>query len=279
MVYAMESFEEATVYLLRVARVTAAQLFALGGPALILIYLTSKLSGCVHRMAYRAMGRSIYLLLFGWVGTTVHETAHALTALLFGHRVVSFRPFAPTAKAGVLGNICTKYNEGNLYSHFGLFFIGIAPVVFGTLVMFLALYALFRDQMYLVMDRVATEDFTIGSMIGDVLSSALAFVAFVFSPRHLLDWRLYLFLYIAFAVGSSIQLSDADIKGARPGCVTFIVLLFLFNLVLVGVGGSSESTFDWLIRYYTIFYIILFFAILLDLLAIVILWLPAAIGA
>jgi len=31
MVYAMESFEEATVYLLRVARVTAAQLFALGG--------------------------------------------------------------------------------------------------------------------------------------------------------------------------------------------------------------------------------------------------------
>ena len=55
-----------------------------------------------------------------------------------------------------------------------------------------------------------------------------------------------------------------------------IVLLFLFNTVLLSLGSASSTTFTWLTQYYTFFYILLCFVILLDVLVIAILWLPAA---
>ena len=116
-----------------------------------------------------------------------------------------------------------------------------------------------------------------GSVIGHVLASSLRFLGFLFAPRHLLDWRLYVFLYIAFAVGSSVRLSPPDIFAARLGCITFVILLFMFNLVLLPIGVASETTFAWLSPYYTYFYVILMFVMLLNLLAVAMLWLPAAV--
>jgi len=271
----MTTFQEGAMYLLNVGVVTLVQLFALGGPALLLIALLSWLSGWVQRLAITAFGRTTYLMLFGWMGTTIHEIGHLLTALLFGHQIASFRPFAPNAKTGVLGSVDTKYHTGNLYQHIGLFFIGIAPVVFGTLVIYLALYVLFRDQMAEVWRAIDRRSAMNGPGLGAILSSGLAFLGFVLSPWNLLDWRFYLFMYIAFSIGSSIRLSNADVTAATPGCLTCIVLLFLFNTVLLSLGAASSGTFAWLTQYYTFLYILLCFVILLDLLAIAILWLPA----
>jgi hypothetical protein len=69
--------------------------------------------------------------------------------------------------------------------------------------------------------------------------------------------------------------ADEDIQNAKLGCLPFIVLLFLFNIVLLSLGAASSGTFAWLTQYYTFLYILLCFVILLDLLAIAIPWLPA----
>jgi hypothetical protein len=271
----MTTFQEGATYLLSVGAVTLVQLFALGGPALLLIALLSWLSGHVQRLAITAFGRTFYLVLFGWIGTSIHEIGHLLAALFFGHQIASFRPFAPNAKTGVLGSVSTRYRPGSLYQHIGMFFIGIAPVVFGTLVIYLALYALFRDQMADIWRTIDRRSIVSGTSLSTVFSSGLAFLGLVFSPWNLLDWRFYLFIYIAFSIGSSIRLSNADITAAIPGCLTFILLLFLFNTVLFSLGAAGSGTFAWLAQYYTFLYILLCFVILLDLLAIAILWLPA----
>jgi hypothetical protein len=271
----MTPFEEAASYLLNVAGVTLIQLFALGGPALLLIALLNWLSGWVQRLAVRTFGVTMYLLLFGWLGTIIHETAHLISALLFRVPVAGFRPFAPNLKTGELGRVSIKPNHGSLYQHIGLFFVGIAPLVFGTLVIYLALYVLFHSQMAEVWRMIDRRSMINGPGINNTLSSGLSFLGFVFSPRHLLDWRLYLFLYIAFSVGSSISLSSSDVRVARPGCMTFIVLLFLFNTVLLSLGSAGSATFAWMTQYYTFLSILLCFVILLDVLVIAILWLPA----
>jgi hypothetical protein len=227
-------------------------------------------------MAGRALGYSTYLLLFGWLGTAIHETGHALAALLFRQEVVSFRPFAPDAKRGTLGNVDVKLNYGSLYQYIGLFFVGIAPVLFGTLVIFLALYVLFQEQVYDVWRTIDRNSGTADSAVGNVLSSGMAFLGIVFNPRNLLDWHFYLFLYIAFTVGSSIALSGYDIAAAKLGCLPLVLLLFLFNTVLLSLGAASADTFAWLTQYYVFLYVLLCFVILLDLLAIALLWLPAA---
>jgi hypothetical protein len=271
----MTTLQEAATYLLKVGGVTLVQLFALGGPALLLIALLSWLSGYVRRFATAVLGLGFYHLFFGWLGTMIHEIAHLLAALVFRHNVLAFRPFTLDPRAAVRGSVTTQPNHGSLYQHIGLFFIGIAPVVFGPLVIYLSLYILFHTQMpeiWRMIDRRSAID---GPGINDTLTSGLAFLGFVFSPRHLLDWRMYLFLYIAFAVGSSIRLSSADVTIAKVGCLPMIVLLFLFNTVLLSIGSAGGATFAWLTQYYTFLYILLCFMILLDVLAIAILWLPA----
>jgi hypothetical protein len=67
----MTTFEAAATYLLHVAVVTIIQLFALGGPAL-LIALLSWLSGYVRRFATAVLGPGLYHLFFGWLGTMIH---------------------------------------------------------------------------------------------------------------------------------------------------------------------------------------------------------------
>jgi hypothetical protein len=85
----MTTFQEAATYLLNIGGVTLIQLFALGGPALLLIALLSWLSGNVALLASRALGRSTYYFLFGWLGTMIHEIAHLVVALLFRHQTGS----------------------------------------------------------------------------------------------------------------------------------------------------------------------------------------------
>jgi hypothetical protein len=272
----MTTFEAAADYLLNVAGITLIQLFALGGPALLLIALLSWLSGWVQRLAIATFGVTMYLLLFGWLGTAIHEIGHLIGALIFRVPVAGVKLFAPDRRTGMLGSVSIKPNYGNLYQYIGLFFVGIAPVVFGTLAIYLALYGLFYTQISEVWRLIDRRILIFGPSASSILSSGLAFLRFVFSPQHFLDWRFYLFLYIAFAVGSSISLSSYDIVAARPGCLTFIVLLFLFNTVLLSIGATRADTFAWLAQYYTFLYILLGFVILLDILAIAILWVPAA---
>lgn len=275
----MTTIQEASTYLANVAGVTLMQLFALGGPGLLLIAVLSWLSGIVAILASRAFGRATYYFLFGWLGTLVHEIAHAVAALLFGHQIARFYGFTLNPNARVQGSVTTSFPAGNLFKYIGLFFIGIAPVVFGTLVIYLALYILFHSEMPEMWRAIDRRNSIYGTGVGNIFSAGLAFLGFVFSPRHLLDWRLYLFLYIAFAVGSSVRLSSADITVAKLGCLPMIVLLFLFNTVLLSLGSAGSTTFAWLTQYYTFLYILLCFVILLDVLVIAILWLPAALRA
>jgi hypothetical protein len=275
----MTTIQEAATYLLNVTGVTLMQLFALGGPALLLIALLSWLSGYVRRFATAVLGPGLYHLFFGWLGTSIHEIAHLLAALMFGLPVIGFRPFTLDPRAAVRGSVTTQPNYGSLYQSLGIFFFGIAPVLFGPLVIYLALYILFHAQMPEIWRMIDRRTMLSEPGVGSIFSSGLAFLGFVFSPRHLLDWRFYLFLYIAFAVGSSVRLSPADVNVAKFGCLPFIVLLFLFNTVLLSLGSAGSTTFAWLTQYYTFLYILLCFVILLDVLAIAILWLPAALRA
>jgi hypothetical protein len=273
----MNSIDEAASYVLDVAGVTLVQLFTLGGSLLILIAILSWLSGYVYILGRRALGPSVYHFAFGMLGSTIHEMGHAIASAIFGHRIRAFRPFVLNPNAPVLGYVGSEYRKDNLYHNVGLFFIGIAPILFGPLVIFLASYILFYDEIGSFLRTLVFDADRARSVVGHVLSSSVRFLGFLFSPAHLLDWRLYAFLYIAFAVGSSVRLSPPDIAGARTGCLLIVALLFMFNLVLLPMGVASETTFAWLSPYYTYFYVILVLVMLLNLLAALLLWLPASI--
>jgi hypothetical protein len=169
----VNSLEEILAHFLRAARVTSSQLFSLSFPALFLVYVTSLSAGYLELIARKALGTSLYIVLFGWFGTLVHETGHALTAIIFGHHVNEFRPFVLDTKTGTLGYTDIAYNRNNLYAVIGLFFFGIAPIIFGVVVIFLSLYFIFQDQMKFEVNRVLFADNA--NTIGRVISSAFSF--------------------------------------------------------------------------------------------------------
>ena len=74
-------------YLLEAFVISLQQTFVLIGPGILFALLMNYLAGYVQKNSYSLMGRKIYLGLFGWFGTMVHELGHAIFCVLFRHRM------------------------------------------------------------------------------------------------------------------------------------------------------------------------------------------------
>ena len=84
----------------------------------------------------RTMGRK-GVFVTAWLGTPVHELAHAAMCVVFGHRVTELKLFSPDEQTGTLGYCKHSYNKKNPYHVIGNFFIGIAPVISGLAAVYL----------------------------------------------------------------------------------------------------------------------------------------------
>jgi hypothetical protein len=258
-------------YLVLVVVATAGQIIILLGPCLLLTFLMSMIAGAVQRLACRCMGVPVYLGLFGWLGTAVHELGHAVFHLLFGHRIVEIKLFDPDPRTGTLGYVKSLYKRHSPYQRIGIFFAGIGPILFGTLVIYVSYLFLVQPDIVYAQTVGGGAGFDtsrpqLEAFISGVSRSSLAILGSLFDPANLLNWKFYLFVYIAFAVGSSIQLSGPDIEGAISGFSTLVVFLLLFNLGTIWLGNFASSYFLYFSQFYGFFYAIMIFVLVLNLL-------------
>lgn len=254
------------------AAATAAQLALLLGPGLVLAALMHALSGFVDRRANRTLGAAAYLL-FGWLGTAVHETGHAICCLLFGHRITGIKLFDFAPRDGTRGHVSHAFDPANPWQQVGNFFIGIGPILFGTLVIVAAArWLLGAEPLARMMEPLPR-----GGLVrsaGDALALARhaaggagAALAALLEPRRLLDWRVWVFLYLTFTVGSSISLSGADLKGALTGFGTLVLLVLVANLATLWLGDVLGAGVAWLARWQVVGYAAMLFALLVNALA------------
>jgi hypothetical protein len=265
-------------YLLRAGGATLRELFGLMGPGLLLVSLMSFLATRVTRLAYQSIGRGLYLGLFGWLGTTVHELGHLLFALLFGHKIREFRPYKPDPATNSLGYVITGYSYNNLYQVIGGFFIGIGPILFGTTIIFLSSLLLLEPNIVEIIRSngidADTADLSAGFManVNAILRYSFSVVGFLFRPEHFTDWRFYLFAYIAFAVGSSIRLSPPDINAAFQSFIVLVIFLFCVNLATIWSEDFSITAAAFMSQFYIFFNAIMIFSLVLNLIAAAILF-------
>ncbi len=250
--------------------VTFIQLCILIGPLLVLAVAINYVSGFVQRQALRGMGQRLYLSLFGWLGTAVHELGHAVFCVVFRHRIVDMQLFSLDSETGVLGYVRHRYNRRNVYQNIGNFFIGIGPLIFGTVIIYYVSYYL------LSLD--ATNDFNLragdlGTWTGikEVSQNAWESTAGVLEEisawDNLSSWKFYLFVYLVFCIGSSIKLSPADIKGAYKGFGILVLILICFNLSTIWAESFAVDLGDDLSSSMGRVYAIMFFTLLLYLTA------------
>lgn len=260
----------AAYYVLNAARLTVAQILSLIGPALVLGICMHGLSRAVESRAVRVFGRRGYLRMYGWLGTSVHELGHALFCPIFGHRIVAMQLFKPDPESGTLGYVRHVYNRRNPYHVLGNFFIGVGPLILGSLVIYGCAVLLVGSELLRCFEQVAVDADTFSSAkalamtVGALSTAGRDMLAHLFSGDRLLDWKLYLFLYLVFSVGSAISLSAADLRGASKGGILIVGLLFAFNLTTNWVIGSRSDLISRFGASYAAIYSVLIIALILN---------------
>ena len=269
-------------YILTVLQTTFYQLFVLFGPLLVLAFLMNYIARLNEMLSYKAMGRNVYLYAFGWLGTAIHELGHAFFALIFGHKIDEIQLFSPDSKNVTLGYVKHSYNRKSFYQQFGNFFIGIGPILFGSIMLFLITYFMFKVNMVDVSKvRITSDTLTsltsLKEMAANTWQSTLSYAHIVFKGEHTSWWKIILLIYFLYSIGSSITLSAADVSSSSIGFLYFIGFLLVFNLLTLWIGNFASVVFEKISLLVSGFYFLICLSMIANLAFIVVLGIVVAI--
>jgi len=213
------------------------------------IFLFGFLIQLISRRFYRLCGENSKAVAYatGWLGTPVHELSHALMCLIFGHKILEIKLFQMDCEDGVLGYVRHSYNPKNFYQRLGKFFIGVAPIVIGCLILTLLMLALvnsfFVDALYRV-DIIYDVVMGTAPAIEGFRQFFSIFGSFFLQVTNPL-WWVYFVLGMFLAL--HMNLSPADIKGSIAGMIFLLIVFFVLAVILglVGVGTLASITADF----------------------------------
>lgn len=188
-------------------------------------------------------GGPIILLITGILGTPVHELSHALMCLVFGHRITDMQLYNPASEDGTLGYVSHTYRRRNVYHQIGNFFIGVAPVLLGGLLIILLL-SLFLPDAY---DTIASEIDTLSAAdpgsfpIVEFFSFVGTSISVIFSGDSLSSWQGWIFIILALTISMCVEMSGADIKSGLRGLAFLLAVMLLVNGVIYLISPEAFS--------------------------------------
>ncbi len=263
-------------YLLDAGIATLAQLLVLLGPLLVLALLMNFFARKNESLSYKVLGQEVYLYVFGWLGTSVHELGHAIFAILFAHKVSEIKLFTPGSGKS-LGHVKHSYTKGNPYQTLGDFFIGLGPVLFGTLLLWLVTLLLFDLNIFRIAEKhEVVYNFKVFESFESAKTAAISISKGVWESFNTIIsrgnwWKLSLFFYLFYAIGSSITLSGFDLKGAFKGFTYFIILLLIFNIGTFWIGNFALDLSIKINHFLSGFYFLIILSLVLNIAFIIIL--------
>lgn len=182
------------------------------------------------------------LWITAWLGTPVHESAHAIMCFLFRCPVKEIRFFIPDPESQVLGYVKYTHNPKNPFHWLGRWFIGLAPLLAGSafLLGLVTLTGFFRTQIqngvphapasdWISVLELHTQTF---SQTGKEILAHFSSGGFYQEPVNLV------ILYISLAVVTHMAPSYADLKSTLPGWFFMFFLALGGNLFVVYLGVS-----------------------------------------
>lgn len=175
----------------------------------------------------------------GAIGTPLHECAHALFCVIFGHKVTEIKLFQINSADGTLGYVNHSYNPKNIYHKIGNFFIGVAPIIVISAVLYLLAWWLLPGFVAEISGSFNISDFV--SSIGNVFTSLLGVLQSFFLCA--LTWQWWVFLIVGIFLALHMTLSKADIKGALSGILFLLIVVLVVDVILGFVNGNLLTAF------------------------------------
>ncbi len=108
------------------------------GIFVVSIYVVGFIISIINKLFYKIAGTSKAVIYgTGIIGTPIHELSHALFCVIFLHKITEIKLFQINSEDGTLGYVKHAYNKKNIYHLIGNFFIGVAPILIGTIILIL----------------------------------------------------------------------------------------------------------------------------------------------
>ena len=256
------------------------QVMILVGPIILLALIMNFLSQKNESLGCRLMGQKVYLYGFAWLGTSIHELGHAIFAIIFAHKISEIKLFTP-GSGKTLGHVKHSYTKGNPYQTLGNFFIGLGPILLGTFLLLVVSWLLFNTDIFSLANKYqvvfSIELFksfeSVKNAIVNIGSGVWQYFDLILTGPKTSWWKLALFFYLFYAIGSSITLSGADMKGAFKGFLYFVIVLLLFNIGTIWMGEFTTTFFNWVNEYLSGFYFLIIMSMCLNIAFIIVLFL------
>lgn len=209
-------------FFILLAKTLLTQIIGIFGLFFVFGYILSKIQEKTHMLYRQSIGWK-GILWTAWIGTPIHELGHIFFAKLFRHRIDQVHLFRPDKRSGALGDVGHRFHADSLYQKIGNFFIGAAPLLFGSLILFILAFFFILDT------SVLTSLFREQSATGQIFFGIKTTLAGIFQKENFGRWQFWILLYISFAVSSHVAPSREDLKGMWHGFAWIILLLIILN--------------------------------------------------
>jgi hypothetical protein len=158
-------------------------------------------------------------LATGIVGTPVHELSHAIMVKMFGMTVVEMALYQPDPQSKSLGYVSYSYRSRSLWHGIGRFFVGIAPLIGGGLVVYGMLWASDLPVLHNYIHFIDAGFFSaFGSWIEDLMRA-------VSRPVEIAA------IALCTMVSTHATPSKADMSGSLSGLISLVVVYVGFRFL------------------------------------------------
>lgn len=191
------------------------------------------------------------------IGTPIHELSHLIFNLIFGHKIKSVALFRPikSKKDGILGYVDFTYNPKSIYHNIGLFFSGIAPMIGGSIVLFLIMKFLL-PEVFVSLEYFEINNLNIIEILNNIKYSVMSNMELIFKNYGKIE-NLIIFLVLAFSISTHMSISTEDLKSAMQGGIVVEVVIAVISVMLKAFGLAFLTQFLLLISSYLISFLLL----------------------
>ena len=236
----MQTFKDIIYFIAIIFSKTLIDLFRLFGNIIIFGFILYVLSSMTRRIFAKTLGAKTELYITGWIGTPIHELSHALFCIIFNHKINDIKLF--TTKSDTIGYVLHSYDSRSWYQQIGNFFIGVGPIIIGTLIvyfLFLLLAPELKENIFSVKidyDKSAEILNTIYSGISNIFISILNIfsniIKNVLVSQSYKKISFWIFIYLSISIASHMELSPADISHAWKGMLVIFAVSLIINTLL-----------------------------------------------
>ena len=190
-----------------------------------------------RRLAERFGWKSV--LWTGWLGTPIHELSHAIMCWVFQHKIKEIALFEPDRNSGRLGYVVHTFDTRNRFQRVGNFFIGIAPLIGGSIALAVLLWMFYPEAARSALELTGQD--AEGDAIEKSIGIATTIFGNVINAQNFFTPRFWVFIYLVLCVGTHMAPSPSDYEGAWNGIFIFgaVLIAGVFLLAVAGVDSNS----------------------------------------